>query len=443
MRSIPDANPTPSAYEPNALPTADDAEKHWLTVDSKQQYLDCATEVVDKYFDEKMPAPAASVTALVAGVLKVYRVVMDDLEGADLVEGNFNELWTTLAAALEAERKNSWAIKTVHELHVALTTALRPLSPPILEALEDLHHQTTRPTPDAKNRVRKAVAKRLALLAANIQKRPAELPEVGRVITERTIVTALAQPTNNFLLGPRVTTDSLVWYAFFTELPEQCSWKVFKQRFVEWPHWPQGVVQLIDALTLKDPNAAAWKTFCNNMQSVCVGNLMYRLFVYAGVLVPRLCDQQHSKHHHQHCQHHTRTTLPQEGMDDTGVWVHEINECFPTDLLGLQLVGALKRYFSIPGYKLLAGEAPQPPAALLARLLRDLDRTRRETNVSEGAEVLWALNERLWYTAGFVGPSVEEAVPSRALCVLEALVTKSQPQYLPAGGWAYELPMSR
>lgn len=120
-----------------------------------------------------------------------------------------------------------------------------------------------------------------------------------------------------------------------------------------------------------------------------------------------------------------------------GVCAHEINERFPLDLLGLQLVGALKRYFAIPGYKLMAAEAPPAPAAILARLLKDLDRTRRETNVLEGADVLWALNERLWYTAGFVGPSVEEAVPSRALCVLETLSTKSQPQYLPAGVLTY------
>ncbi len=294
LRGIPDANPTPSAYQPTSLPTADDAEKHWLAVNNKQQYLDCATEVVDKFFDEKMPAPAASVTALVAGVLKVYRVVMDDMEGADTVEGSFHELWATLTAVLEAERKNTWAMKTIQELHVALATALRPLTPPILEALENLHHQTTRPTPDAKNRVRKAVAKRLALLASRIEQSPAELPEVGRVITERTIITALAQPTNNFTLGPRVTTDSLVWYAFFTELPEQCSWKVFKQRFVEWPHWPQGVVSLIDTLTLKDPNAAAWKIFCANMQTV--------LFLLWGGVVVMLHTT--TPHNTGWCRHH-------------------------------------------------------------------------------------------------------------------------------------------
>lgn len=47
--------------------------------------------------------------------------------------------------------------------------------------------------------------------------------------------------------------------------------------------------------------------------------------------------------------------------------------------------------------------------------------------------MLWAINERLWYTAGFVGPCVEEAVPSRILSVLETTSTKAQPQYLPAG----------
>lgn len=51
----------------------------------------------------------------------------------------------------------------------------------------------------------------------------------------------------------------------------------------------------------------------------------------------------------------------------------------------------------------------------------------------QGADVLWAINERLWYTAGFVGPCVEEAVPSRVLSVLETTSNKGQPQYLPAG----------
>lgn len=178
--------------------------------------------------------------------------------------------------------------------------------------------------------------------------------------------------------------------------------------------------------------------------------------------------------------------MMQDGGDGSGgVWVHEISARFPGDLIGLQLVGALKRYFAIPGYSLPATDAPQP-AAQLQRLLRDLDRCRRESTalevrmtlsghfhsrffvcvflcflrcsfvyilylvkhvecgrhwrVPQGADVLWAINERLWYTAGFVGPCVEEAVPSRVLSVLETTSNKGQPQYLPAGmeQWLYE-----
>lgn len=75
--------------------------------------------------------------------------------------------------------------------------------------------------------------------------------------------------------------------------------------------------------------------------------------------------------------------MSQDGGDGSGgVWVHEISSRFPAELVGLQLVGALKRYFAIPGYTLPAADAPQP-AAQLQRLLRDLDRSRRESTALE------------------------------------------------------------
>lgn len=86
---------------------------------------------------------------------------------------------------------------------------------------------------------------------------------------ERSIVSTLAPVTHWFQLGPRLTVDCLQWYAFFVDMPEQCSWKVFKQRFAAWEHWPAGVQQLITTLGLGNDDAPAWKVFCANMQPVC------------------------------------------------------------------------------------------------------------------------------------------------------------------------------
>lgn len=177
---------------------------------------------------------------------------------------------------------------------------------------------------------------------------------------ERKTVATLAPATHSFQLGPRLTVECLQWYAFFVDMPEQCSWKVFTQRFAAWEHWPAGVRQLITTLGLANHDAPAWKVFCVNMQPV-----------RGLVLYPT------------HTTRRAHVSVTQDGGNGSGgVWMHEIAARFPADLVGLQLVGALKRYFAIPGYALPAADAPQP-AAQLQRLLRDLDRCRRESNALE------------------------------------------------------------
>lgn len=149
LRSIADANPTPSAIT-TALPTTDDVDKHWTAVDNKQPYIDAAAELVDAYFDEKLPAPAPAVTAQVTAVIKVYRLVLDDEEAAADVDEIYTSIKATLTHVLEQDRKNPWALRVLHSLHAALgsgmclTTGLIMPHTHISAASPDaLHHGAT------------------------------------------------------------------------------------------------------------------------------------------------------------------------------------------------------------------------------------------------------------------------------------------------------------
>lgn len=119
LRGIADVNPTPSTLT-TTLPTTDDADAAWNAVENKQQYLDAAAELVEAYFDEKLPAPAPAVTAQVTAVIKVYRLVLNDEEAAVDVEGTFNKIKSTLTTMLEAERKSLWGLRVLHGMHTAL-----------------------------------------------------------------------------------------------------------------------------------------------------------------------------------------------------------------------------------------------------------------------------------------------------------------------------------
>lgn len=189
LRGIADANPTPSTT--TALPTTDDADKNWSNVDNKQAYLDAAADLVEAYFDEKLPAPAPAVSAQVTAVIKVYRLVLDDEQAAEDVDEIYTSIKATLINVLEAERKNPWGLRVLQGLHTALGAGawslpasntclyciiilhrpvLRPLTPSITEPLDELH--TARPTPESKAKTSKVVAKRLALAVANLASGP-------------------------------------------------------------------------------------------------------------------------------------------------------------------------------------------------------------------------------------------------------------------------------
>lgn len=119
LRGIADANPTPSTNT-TTFPTNDDADKLWIGVENKQQYLDAAAQLVEAYFDEKLPSPGASVTAQVTAVIKVYSLVINDEEASVDVEATYSKIKATLTTVLEAERKNPWVVRVLQGMHTAL-----------------------------------------------------------------------------------------------------------------------------------------------------------------------------------------------------------------------------------------------------------------------------------------------------------------------------------